>query len=68
MQVLVAVEEANRAAEVWEAQEAVLTRAANVLRARDIKILPVFPEPKRPKTHWDHLLEEMQWMAKEFAK
>ncbi len=30
--------------------------------------LPVFPEPKRTKSHWDFLLEEMEWMAKEFSR
>ncbi|KAL4459188.1 hypothetical protein ABPG75_014053 [Micractinium tetrahymenae] len=30
--------------------------------------VPAAPEPKRGKTHWDCLLEEMAWLAKEFAK
>jgi hypothetical protein len=25
-------------------------------------------EPNRNKTHWDHLLEEADWMAKEFQR
>lgn len=25
-------------------------------------------EPSRPKSHWDYLLEEMQWMAADFAQ
>ena len=31
-------------------------------------MLPVFPEPKGSKAHWDFLLEEMTWLAKEFSK
>ena len=23
---------------------------------------------KRAKTHWDHVLEEMEWLSKEFMK
>ncbi len=47
-----------------------LDRAAAVLEARDklSRQLPTFPEPKRGKAHWDFLLEEMEWMAKEFAR
>ena len=26
------------------------------------------PEPPRRKVHWDHLLEEMSWLAKDFAE
>lgn len=25
-------------------------------------------EASRPKSHWDYLLEEMQWMAADFAQ
>lgn len=25
-------------------------------------------EQKRGKAHWDHVMEEMQWLAKEFMK
>ncbi|WAR02083.1 DOM-like protein [Mya arenaria] len=28
--------------------------------------LPKVQEPPRPKTHWDYLLEEMQWLAADF--
>jgi E1A-binding protein p400 len=31
------------------------------------KRLPRVLEPVRPKTHWDYLLEEMAWLAQDFA-
>lgn len=31
------------------------------------KRLPKLQEPLRPKAHWDYMLEEMQWMAVDFA-
>jgi len=37
-------------------------------RWRDIKPLPRGPEPKREKCHWDYMLEEMQWLAKDVNK
>jgi hypothetical protein len=48
----------------------VLDQAAAIreLRERMTRQLPVFPEPKRTKVHWDFLLEEMEWMAKEFSR
>nr|XP_057927564.1 E1A-binding protein p400 isoform X3 [Doryrhamphus excisus] len=30
--------------------------------------LPKLAEASRPKSHWDYLLEEMQWMAADFAQ
>jgi len=30
--------------------------------------LPRFPEPKSNKTHWSHALEEMSWLAGDFAR
>ena len=27
-----------------------------------------YPEPVRPKTHWDYLVEEMQWLHTDFAQ
>lgn len=30
--------------------------------------LPKLMESSRPKSHWDYLLEEMQWMAADFAQ
>lgn len=32
------------------------------------KRLPKVQEPQRPKAHWDYLLEEMTWMATDFAQ
>ncbi|XP_069817115.1 E1A-binding protein p400-like isoform X2 [Dendropsophus ebraccatus] len=33
-----------------------------------LRRLPKLMEPARPKSHWDYLLEEMQWMAADFAQ
>ncbi|XP_072271812.1 E1A-binding protein p400-like isoform X2 [Pyxicephalus adspersus] len=33
-----------------------------------LRRLPKLQEPSRPKSHWDLLLEEMQWMAADFAQ
>ncbi|XP_066459526.1 E1A-binding protein p400-like isoform X3 [Eleutherodactylus coqui] len=33
-----------------------------------LRRLPRLMEPARPKSHWDYLLEEMQWMAADFAQ
>nr|DBA18849.1 TPA: hypothetical protein GDO54_014745 [Pyxicephalus adspersus] len=30
--------------------------------------LSKFPEPTRPKVHWDYLCEEMQWLSADFAQ
>ncbi|XP_073007185.1 protein PHOTOPERIOD-INDEPENDENT EARLY FLOWERING 1 isoform X1 [Typha latifolia] len=35
-------------------------------RARRQKALEAPREPPRPKTHWDHVLEEMIWLSKDF--
>ncbi|AQK73658.1 Protein PHOTOPERIOD-INDEPENDENT EARLY FLOWERING 1 [Zea mays] len=35
-------------------------------RARRQKALEAPREPRRPKVHWDHVLAEMLWLAKEF--
>ncbi|CAL9186309.1 protein PHOTOPERIOD-INDEPENDENT EARLY FLOWERING 1-like isoform X1 [Musa acuminata AAA Group] len=35
-------------------------------RARRQKALEVPKEPPRPKTHWDHVIEEMVWLSKDF--
>lgn len=32
------------------------------------KRLPKVQEPQRPKAHWDYLLEEMVWLATDFAQ
>ncbi|KAM4810439.1 E1A-binding protein p400-like [Rhinophrynus dorsalis] len=33
-----------------------------------LRRLPKLQEPSRPKSQWDYLLEEMQWMATDFAQ
>ena len=58
----------HRSAERWEEEEAVLAKAKKIKKRRDPRVLAHFPEPKKIKVHWDFLLEEMQWMAKEFAR
>ena len=30
--------------------------------------LPKLQEAPRPRSHWDYLLEEVQWMATDFAQ
>lgn len=52
------------------AEDALLERAAEVSRARDAaaRQLPASQEPKRGKAHWDFVMEEMAWMAKEFQR
>ncbi|CAI0375705.1 unnamed protein product [Linum tenue] len=35
-------------------------------RARRQKALEAPKEPPRPKAHWDHVLEEMAWLSKDF--
>lgn len=32
------------------------------------KRLPKVQEPGRSKAHWDYLIEEMQWLAADFAQ
>ncbi|CAG5010881.1 unnamed protein product [Parnassius apollo] len=51
-------------------QEAyVAARVAELARAGlwTERRLPRVLEPPRPKTHWDYLLEEMAWLAQDFA-
>lgn len=59
-----------KAAEEFDQEEAVLQRADEIRAARDSFARPMPPahEPKRTKVHWDFLLEEMSWLAKEFIK
>ncbi|KAG7581718.1 Myb-like domain [Arabidopsis suecica] len=38
----------------------------NDSRAKRHKTLEAPKEPRRPKTHWDHVLEEMAWLSKDF--
>ena len=61
-------EEAAAAAEKVRQEDAIVDQAHSIHERRNMKQLPAFPEPKRGKTHWDHVLEEMNWMAKEFFK
>ncbi|KAI9122384.1 hypothetical protein K1719_007073 [Acacia pycnantha] len=35
-------------------------------RAKRQKALEAPREPRRPKTHWDHVIEEMVWLSKDF--
>ncbi|XP_026445774.1 protein PHOTOPERIOD-INDEPENDENT EARLY FLOWERING 1-like isoform X4 [Papaver somniferum] len=35
-------------------------------RPKRQKALEVSREPRRPKTHWDHVLDEMVWLSKDF--
>ncbi|XP_054803873.1 protein PHOTOPERIOD-INDEPENDENT EARLY FLOWERING 1 isoform X2 [Prosopis cineraria] len=35
-------------------------------RAKRQKALEAPREPRRPKTHWDHVMEEMVWLSKDF--
>ena len=39
-----------------------------VARPPRTKPMPSFPEPARNKVHWDHLLEEMRWLAGDFVR
>ena len=57
-----------RGARRWEEEVEILAKARKIRRRRDARVPQPFPEPKREKTHWDFLLEEMQWMAKEFSR
>ncbi|OMO82621.1 hypothetical protein COLO4_22907 [Corchorus olitorius] len=42
------------------------SRIEHETRARRQKALEAPREPQRPKTHWDHVLEEMVWLSKDF--
>lgn len=55
---------------VWAKQEAEVMKKVNELRKKglwSLKRLPKVKEPERTKTHWDYLLEEMQWLAVDFS-
>ena len=62
------VEEAAAAVARVRQEDALIARANQIYERRNTKQMPAFPEPKRGKAHWDHVLEEMNWMAKEFSK
>ncbi len=50
--------------------EAEVVKAVSELRKEGLwsaSRLPKVQEPPRIKTHWDYLLEEMQWLATDFA-
>ncbi|QDZ22258.1 P-loop-containing nucleoside triphosphate hydrolase [Chloropicon primus] len=64
-------ERLEREEEVLEAAKVVNERLQRKLGSRIVftsKPLPAFPEPKRTKAHWDYLMDEMVWLAKEFQK
>lgn len=50
--------------------EAAVTSRIAELRKQGLwtaRRLPKLQDPPRPKTHWDYLLEEMKWLATDFA-
>lgn len=52
-------------------QEASVIQRINELQREGLwteKRLPKQQEPQRPKAHWDYLLEEMVWLAADFAQ
>ncbi|WPT11241.1 Protein PHOTOPERIOD-INDEPENDENT EARLY FLOWERING 1 [Picochlorum sp. SENEW3] len=51
-----------------EEEDKVLRRAERIKQEVSKMRLPAAPEPKRGKTHWDNMLQEMSWLAKEFQK
>ena len=58
--------------EQQHAAEDVLLEAAGKVAALRAQLSLAFgrphPEPGRAKTHWDYLLEEMQWLHVDFAQ
>ncbi len=53
------------------AHDAHILNRASMLQMQGLwssKRLTKLPEPPRGKTHWDYLLEEMVWMANDFAE
>ena len=67
-----AAEAAAQAAEfaARRAHEAEILKAAGEIRDRRswLRVPIAAPEGKRSKVHWDHLLDEMVWLSKEFAR
>ena len=49
-------------------EDDILQHAAEIRRMKAAASRSGWQEPKRQKGHREHLHEEMQWMAKEFAK
>ncbi|CAF4842906.1 unnamed protein product [Pieris macdunnoughi] len=60
---------ADEVVEKARAEAAVAARIAALARGGlwAERRLPRVLEPPRPKTHWDYLLEEMAWLAQDFA-
>ncbi|XP_010487008.1 PREDICTED: protein PHOTOPERIOD-INDEPENDENT EARLY FLOWERING 1 isoform X3 [Camelina sativa] len=48
------------------ASKAGKSKPDNEYKAKRQKTLEAPKEPRRPKTHWDHVLEEMAWLSKDF--
>ena len=59
-------------AEQARKREDKLLEAVGAIRALRAQLSLAFgrpyPEPAKDKTHWDYLLEEMQWLHKDFAQ
>ena len=59
-------------AEQMHKREEKLLESAGVIRALRAQLSLAFgrshPEPAQDKTHWDYLLEEMQWLHVDFAQ
>jgi hypothetical protein len=53
----------RRAYEEW-----VFARTKAINKARSKASVSAAQEPKRSKTAWDALLEEMEWLAKDFMR
>ena len=51
-----------------EEEDIVLEKATMIRQNLARMKMTAAPEPKRKKTHWDHVLQEMVWLAKEFQK
>ena len=54
--------------EALERENEILQRAGDIRRMKAAASRSGWQDPKRAKGHREHLHEEMQWMAKEFAK
>ena len=52
----------------WERDQELLDVAEAIEATRATATAAPHPEPKRDPDHWDALLREMTWLAKEFAK
>ena len=51
-------------------EEWVLAAAATVRQQRPThgNLPPPYPEPKRSVVHWEHVMTEMEWIAKDFGR